>query len=168
MSSTRAATAATALEDVDVECTHCGVQMSSHLGSGSRVRYFRCGSCHRWVSSAYTEVFQADAKVRRYPKEAGPARTEGFDAVKHRLERWLAALEDQDPYRVLGVSPLDSAEAIRERYRALALQNHPDRGGSSERMRELNVAYERIVNHRERRKLEALGAGRQEHLPVGG
>jgi hypothetical protein len=161
-------TVVTALDDVDVECTHCGIKMSTSLVSGSLVRYFRCASCHRWVTSCYTEVFQADAKVRRHPKALDTEPQPSFDGVKHRLERWLAALDDQDPYRMLGVSPLDSPEAIRDRYRALALENHPDRGGSPDRMRDLNLAYERIVDHRERRQREALGAGRKEQqLSVG-
>ncbi|MFL5318694.1 MAG: J domain-containing protein, partial [Myxococcaceae bacterium] len=127
-------------------------------GSGNRVRYFRCASCHRWVSSAYTEVFRADTKVRSH-RISEPEKEEQFEAVKDRLERWLQALDDQDPYRALGVSPMDSAETVRAKYHELALQNHPDRGGSPEKMRELNLAYERIVSHRERRKSEALSAG---------
>lgn len=158
----------TALEDVEVECTHCGIKMTAHVGSGESVRYFRCGACHRWVSSVYPEVLKADAKLRARPRGVEPMRTAEFATVKERLERWLAALDDQDPYRTLGVSPLDSVEVIRERFHALALQNHPDRGGSVERMRELNLAYERIVQHREQRKREALAAGAAvaQQLPV--
>src|SRR4051812_42767173 len=101
MKATTAETVTTVMEDVDVECTHCGIKMSTHMGSGTSVRYFRCASCHRWVSSAYTEVFRADSKMRRHPKDPNPSQAAGFDAVKHRLERWLAAIEDQDPYRML-------------------------------------------------------------------
>ena len=151
--------AAVSLENVEVECTHCGIRMTTHMGSSQRVRYFRCTSCHRWVSSMYTEVFQVDAKVRTH-KIVEPVAEEKFDAVKDRLDRWLAAIDDQDPYRTLGISPLDSPEAVRARYRELAMENHPDRGGSATKMRELNLAYERIVSHRERRKAEALPAGR--------
>lgn len=151
-------TATVSLEDVEVECTHCGIRMTSHMGSGNRVRYFRCASCHRWVSSTYTEVFRADTKVRAHKIVEGP-KEQQFEDIKVRLERWLQSLDDQDPYRALGVSPLDSAEKIRARYHELALRNHPDRGGSMEKMRELNVAYERIVHHRERRRAEALSAG---------
>ncbi|MFZ5469239.1 MAG: J domain-containing protein [Myxococcota bacterium] len=151
--------AATTLEDVDVECTHCGIRMTSHLGSGARVRYFRCAGCHRWVSSTYADLFRADAKVRTHPRRAEAGPSTGFEAVKDRLERWLASLEDQDPYRLLGVSPLDSDDTIRDRYRELALANHPDRGGTVEKMREVNLAYERIAVHRERRRQDSLTAG---------
>ncbi len=139
-----------------VECLHCGVEMTAHLGSGGVVKYFRCSSCHRWVSSAYREVFRADTKVRRIPER--PGSDVAFDGVKMRLERWLGALDDQDPYHLLGVSPLESPDRIRQRYHELALLCHPDRGGSVEKMSELNDAYERILNHRARRAKAALPA----------
>ncbi|HZH78957.1 MAG TPA: J domain-containing protein, partial [Archangium sp.] len=91
------------LENVEVECTHCGVRMT--CSAGPRVKYFRCGSCHRWVSSVYTDIFKADAKMRTHPVKEKTEADERFIAVKDRLEQWLAALDDQDPYRVLGVSP---------------------------------------------------------------
>lgn len=144
------------LENVEVECTHCGVRMTLHEGTGRRVKYFRCSSCHRWVSSTYTEIFRSDAKVRTHPVKDTTALDAQFGEVKDRLERWLSALEEQDPYRVLGVSPLDSADAVRTRYRELAMERHPDRGGSAEKMRELNDAYERILRHRQRKREEAL------------
>lgn len=148
------------LSQVDVECTHCGVRTSMHLGSGKRVRYFNCPSCYRWVSSTYAEVLHADAKFRTTPIEDGSAQRKEFTEVRDRLERWLAALDDQDPYQLLGVSPLDSEDAIRSRYRELALQRHPDRGGSEDAMRELNAAYERIVAHRKARQVAKLPVGR--------
>jgi hypothetical protein len=144
-------------EAAGVECTYCGIRMTPHLGSSRTVRYFRCATCHRWVSTTYSEVFRGDAKVRALHPE--PRATEpDFGAVKDRLERWLASLDGQDPYRAMGVSPLDSTESIRARYYELALERHPDRGGSAERMQELNAAYERIVGHRDRRKTAALPA----------
>ncbi|AGC44892.1 DnaJ domain-containing protein [Myxococcus stipitatus DSM 14675] len=145
------------LENVEVECTHCGIRMT--LQMGNRVRYYRCSGCHRWVSSTYTDVLRADAKVRTHPVKDSGAQDERFIEVKDRLERWLSAIEDQDPYHLLGVSPLDSPEKVRARYHALALERHPDRGGSVEKMRELNVAYERILRHQQRKRQEALTAG---------
>lgn len=145
------------LENVEVECTHCGVRMTPN--AGQRVRYFRCGSCHRWVSSTYTDVLRADSKMRTHPVKDTAEADARFLEVKDRLDRWLTSLEDQDPYRVLGVSPLDSPDVVRARYRELALERHPDRGGSPEKMRELNAAYERILKHRQRKRHEALSAG---------
>lgn len=160
----RAVAAVEALADVEVECTHCGVKMTAHQGTGGRIRYFRCGSCHRWVSSSYAEIFRADAKVRTRAPRPEVAEDQKFAHVKARLERWLNALEDQDPYRVLGISPLATLQEVRERYRELAFRTHPDRGGNAERMREVNLAYERILNHQERRRSTILPAGgRVEH-----
>lgn len=150
------------MEPHEIECTHCGRVMSQHQGSGQTVKYYRCSGCHRWVSSHYSDVFKVDAKVRRNPIKE-PETTARFDEVKDRLERWLTALEDQDPYRLLGVSPGDTLDQIRARYRELALIRHPDRGGTVDSMRELNVAYERITQHRERRKQEALPATVAQH-----
>ncbi|XXF75467.1 DnaJ domain-containing protein [Myxococcaceae bacterium GXIMD 01537] len=147
------------LENVEVECTHCGVRMTMHTGSGRKVKYFRCGSCHRWVSSLYADVLRSDAKMRTHPVKDVPVQDARFIAAKSHLDRWLAALDDQDPYRVLGVSPGDSPDAIRARYRELALERHPDRGGSEEKMRELNDAYERILRHRAHKRTETLSAG---------
>ena len=159
----RVSTKVEALEDVDVECTHCGIKMTSHQGSGGRIRYFRCASCHRWVSSTYADIFRADAKVRTRPRTEDE-KERAFGQVKERLERFLTAIDDQDPFRVLGVSPHASMQIVRERYRELAFRSHPDRAGGSEgRMRELNLAYERILAHHERREAErAAEASRME------
>jgi hypothetical protein len=136
------------LENVEVECTHCGVRMTSQ--AGPRIKYFRCDSCRRWVSSTYTEVFRADAKMRTHPVKDTGAADARFLAAKGKLDAWMAALEEQDPHQVLGVSPRDPLEVVRTRFRELALERHPDRGGSEAQMRELNLAYEKILRHRER------------------
>lgn len=157
MRQARARAAWEQLEGVEVECTHCGVRMTAH--SGARVRYFRCSGCHRWVSSVYTDVLRADAHMRTHRVTETPEQTQAFGDVKDRLERWLAAVDEKDPYRELGVSPLDTPEVVRARFHALALERHPDRGGSVEQMQALNAAYERILRHRQRKRMEALSAG---------
>jgi len=123
--------------------------MKGYLGSGKHVRYFRCESCRRWVSSTYAEILGSDAKVKARSEGSTVESKAGFDDVKSRLERWLTFIDTQDPYQVLGVSPRDSDETIRNRYRELALRFHPDRGGSGDRMQILNNAFERITRHRE-------------------
>jgi len=45
---------------------------------------------------------------------------------------------------VLGVPPSASEETVRARFKELALQHHPDRGGDPETMRRLILAYDQI------------------------
>ncbi|HEX2086327.1 MAG TPA: J domain-containing protein [Solirubrobacteraceae bacterium] len=47
-----------------------------------------------------------------------------------------------DPFAILGVPPGSSLDEITARYRRLAKQWHPDRGGGAARMAEINAAYE--------------------------
>ncbi|MBE6592702.1 MAG: molecular chaperone DnaJ [Ruminococcaceae bacterium] len=60
-----------------------------------------------------------------------------------------------DPYKVLGVSPDASDDEIKKAYRALARKYHPDKYRdsdladlASEKMKEVNAAYEEIQNLR--------------------
>lgn len=61
-----------------------------------------------------------------------------------------------DPYKVLGVSPNASDDEIKKAYRALARKYHPDKYRdsdladlASEKMKEVNAAYEQIKQMRE-------------------
>jgi curved DNA-binding protein CbpA len=60
-----------------------------------------------------------------------------------------------DPYKILGVSPDASDDEIKKAYRALARKYHPDKYRdsdladlASEKMKEVNAAYEEIQNMR--------------------
>ena len=60
-----------------------------------------------------------------------------------------------DPYKVLGVSPDASDDEIKKAYRALARKYHPDKYRdsdladlASDKMKEVNAAYEEIQNMR--------------------
>jgi curved DNA-binding protein CbpA len=53
----------------------------------------------------------------------------------------------QDSFQFFGLTyPID-LNALRERYRQLALSYHPDKGGSLEMMQQLNTAYRRISDY---------------------
>ena len=57
-----------------------------------------------------------------------------------------------DPYRVLGVDKTADGAEIKKKYRKLARQMHPDRGGDPEKLKSVNAAYQ-IVGDEDQRKL---------------
>ena len=71
-----------------------------------------------------------------------------------------------DPYKVLGVSPDASDEEIKKAYRALARKYNPDKYRdsdladlASEKMKEVNAAYEEIKTMRENGGRQQTGGG---------
>lgn len=52
-------------------------------------------------------------------------------------------------YHILGLSNIASMDKIKAAYRRLALVHHPDRGGSLNKMVEINAAYEYLVKNKE-------------------
>ena len=64
-----------------------------------------------------------------------------------------------DPYQVLGVPPGASPAELRAAYRRLALVDHPDHGGSTEKMALLSLAYEAARGGR--------SGGRHDEVPGG-
>lgn len=144
------------VEELEVECTHCGVMMTSSSGGGGTIRYFHCPSCSRWTTSMYSEVLRADSKMRT--RRPGEERRAPTGSVKERLESWLRAIADGDPYQTLGVRPSISDVALRDRYLELARQHHPDRGGDADTMRRVNAAYETVLSEREGRRLRGVHA----------
>lgn len=55
-----------------------------------------------------------------------------------------------DYYNVLGVSPTASNADIKTAYRKLAKENHPDRGGDSEKFKQINEAYDTLKDSTKR------------------
>jgi curved DNA-binding protein CbpA len=75
---------------------------------------------------------------------------------------------ERDYYELLGARDGETREEIVRRYRRLAAERHPDRGGSEEGMKELNEAY-RVLGDKfareaydARRRRAASGAARAE------
>ena len=63
-----------------------------------------------------------------------------------------------DPYKVLGVSPTATDEEVKTAYRELAKKYHPDNYANSpladlasEKMKEVNEAYDQVMQERRRR-----------------
>ncbi len=74
-----------------------------------------------------------------------------------------------DPYKVLGISPDVSDDEVKKAYRALARKYHPDKYRdsdladlASEKMKEINAAYEEIQNIRKN------GGNQQQQQTAGG
>lgn len=66
--------------------------------------------------------------------------------------------EAQGAYGVLNVSVEATAAEIRERYRALVLELHPDRGGDEERFKAVSRAYALLGDSERRARYDELGA----------
>ncbi len=87
-----------------VECTQCGVLMTSWSAAGSPTRYYQCPFCKRTLCSAYGEVFERGTLGR---KVGSPSRTSAggdpsssltpddkrWRELKGRAARWFARLE---------------------------------------------------------------------------
>jgi len=57
-----------------------------------------------------------------------------------------AATLQRPPHKVLGVSPDAPRAAVREAYRELLKERHPDQGGSTEAVKELRAAKDAMLN----------------------
>lgn len=63
-----------------------------------------------------------------------------------------------NPYKLLGVSPTATDEEIKRAYRDKCRENHPDHGGSTELMAELNLAYKKIDTAEHRAAYDAANS----------
>ncbi len=60
-------------------------------------------------------------------------------------------------YDILGVDKNATAEEIKEAFRNSAKDNHPDVGGSAEKMAEANHAYSVLINPQKRERYDSTG-----------
>src|SRR5512145_3390984 len=81
-------------------------------------------------------------------------------------------MEFKDYYAVLGVAPDSDDKAIKQAYRSLARQYHPDvKPGdkqAEERFKEINEAYQALGDPERRRKYDELRAQYQQWSERGG
>jgi len=59
-----------------------------------------------------------------------------------------------DPYRVLGLDKKASSREIKDAYRKLALENHPDKGGESGKFQKISDAYEILSDPQKKCQLD--------------
>lgn len=133
-----------------MSCALCGKAMSRRQSRNSPVAYFHCESCGRWVASNYRDEALRSNTARLTPtspmRAVRSVQEVDFDRIKSRLTAFLSAIDERDPYQVLGVSPSASESAVRARFHDLALSHHPDRGGDVAQMQRYTQAYERITH----------------------
>ena len=79
-----------------------------------------------------------------------------------------------DPYKILGVAPTATDDEIKRAYRDLARKYHPDRYNNtdladlaSEKMKEVNAAYEEIQRMRAAGDMGSGAAGNEQHTAGG-
>lgn len=63
----------------------------------------------------------------------------------------------RDYYEVLDVVKSASPDEIKKAFRKLAVQHHPDRGGSEEKFKEVNEAYEVLKDTEKRKRYDQFG-----------
>lgn len=62
-----------------------------------------------------------------------------------------------DYYKILGVPKNASEEEIKKAFRKLAHEHHPDRGGSAEKFKEINEAYQVLSDKNKRAQYDQFG-----------
>ena len=68
-------------------------------------------------------------------------------------------------YDELGLSPRCTFDEIKQRYRALAQQHHPDKGGNEDHFKKIKLAYEVLSDPSRRADYDATGKI-EEDIPV--
>jgi len=73
----------------------------------------------------------------------------------------------KDYYNILGVNKNASADEIKTAFRKKAHEHHPDKGGSAEKFKEYNEAYQVLGNPEKRKQYDQFGSAFQ-HGQAGG
>jgi|GEM_PF-916400 len=71
-------------------------------------------------------------------------------------------MSDFNPYDVLGISSDASAEEIKSKYKSLAQQHHPDKGGDEEIFKRIKSAYEILIDPVRRKQYDTTGSTQQD------
>ena len=151
----------------DFDCRHCGATLQLLRAAQSPIGYYRCPRCDRQFATPYPDALRNAARPHVDAPREDPEERRRLDELRGRLDRWLARAEGSDPYALLGLRPGDGAEEARERFHALALRCHPDRGGDADAMRRLIEAYDTVRECFARAAQKAPPAARPAPRPSG-
>ena len=61
---------------------------------------------------------------------------------RYNIDNYLIEMSASEAEQILGLSGKYSASEVKSSYRKMSLKHHPDRGGSTEMMKKVNVAYD--------------------------
>ncbi|MDP3768800.1 MAG: J domain-containing protein [Dehalococcoidia bacterium] len=91
------------------------------------------------------EDFRARERKERGGRPRGERRTHIPPPPQDRSPPPRSRRPQEDPFAVLGVLPSAPPDEIRKAYRKLAFTHHPDKGGSEDRMKRINAAYDAVT-----------------------
>jgi len=74
----------------------------------------------------------------------------------------------KDYYDILGVSKNSNADEIKSAFRKKAHEHHPDKGGDTEKFKELNEAYQVLGNTEKRQRYDQFGSAAFDSGGAGG
>ncbi len=77
-------------------------------------------------------------------------------------------MASKDYYEVLGLPKSASADEIKKAFRRLSRKHHPDTGGTEERFKELNEAYQTLSDPEKRKEYDQFGQYFGGNPPPGG
>lgn len=75
---------------------------------------------------------------------------------------------NKDYYQILGISKDASIDDIKKAYRKLAHMHHPDKGGDTEKFKEISEAYQVLSDEDKRAKYDSFGVNFEGAAPGGG
>jgi curved DNA-binding protein len=73
-----------------------------------------------------------------------------------------------DYYQTLGVTENADQETIKQAYKKLAMKNHPDRGGDTQKFQSISQAYDTLSDPQKKQRYDAERNGQHFHTNMGG
>ncbi|CDU25700.1 related to DnaJ homolog subfamily C member 3 [Sporisorium scitamineum] len=101
-----------------------------------------------------TKAFEASGRTDR-----------SIHAKLQTAQKRLKLSQSKDYYKILGVKRTDDLATIKKAYRKMARENHPDKGGSQEKMAQINEAWGVLGDEELRKRYDS---GDDPNDPMGG